>query len=869
DGRSVYVSAGFINKAKFEAKTLTTPLQFYLDTRIYLMSYNEGATSETVEIFNRMVANWKFNTNVTIESGEEIKLRNDVKRWADINNIKILLENYKTSHGYYPKLKAGTYVANHTVSTWPSWQYELGKELGSFLLIDPINKFGPCPPYSKFDPITCWDKEGKKYAGVISDYTDPASNIIIGKILNPVPDSFVYIYSSLNNGQDYSLGYETEFGKGCEITQCFVNNSCVEVGTCHPSIPEQYCQLGNWVNHCGNGTEQCGEECEIEDTRNYCDTKYGDQQWNKEKIQTCPNCVWEAMTYTEVDCGGYCGDNLIQADYEQCEINNFITPTSSQAIDVNHQYECSTCKLTGGWCGDKVVQTNHAEQCDDENKINTDHCNNVCEIKNQNPIVILGADLTKRVGTLVNINGNASDPDGDLLTYLWEIISKPERSVLTLSKYDTLDTSFTPDKAGEYELKLSAEDNFRGEGSDSITITAQTYCGDNEVQSAGPYHEGITEECEGQNGLEGYQCIGVGIPQCDVSCKVACTDNGTPAKCGSGTAKLYGEISNTMSPNKISGAKIEIKDSLNKPIASTTTDVNGNYTFENLAKSFSPTETLCGYKMTVSKDGFQPGEVELNFENELEKNFALTPKGLESGTKIILKWGAEPADLDAHLEFEADNEIIHIYHGNMPVYNGASLDIEDKDGEGPETITIDPFVAGSTYKYYVHNFSGTSIFSSMPVVQIVDANSNVLYEFSPIQAFTEYWYIFDIDGSTGNITKKNGDQGIIQDEAPGDTEKNNVEISWEPEVRLTNDSADSLFGMSNGWTTGVDAQNRIHTAWMDKRNGHFEMFYNRSLDGGATWGSNIKISNNPDTGNVVAPSLAVSTNGYIHIIWAD
>ncbi|PKL72140.1 hypothetical protein CVV26_02850 [Candidatus Kuenenbacteria bacterium HGW-Kuenenbacteria-1] len=349
DGRSIYVSAGYIDKIKFKAKTSGTPLQTYLNTYIYLISYNEGASSETIEIFNRMIANWKFNANVAITPEQKAQLRNDIKRWADINNIKSLLEDYKEKYGYYPKLESGTYMTNHTVSTWPSWQLELGKALVNFLPIDPINTFGSCPEETKtinkkqiifkYDSKTCWDKENKAYAGDITD-----------EILYPVLASSVYTYSSLLDGQDYYLGYETEFGKGCATGQCFLNNSCKAVGDCNG---RQYCQSGRWVNHCGNGAKDCGEECEADGNGSSATNQY-----------KCTSCKWT---------DGWCGNGIIQTNHgEQCELsgaNVFTKPTPSQAINIDHQYQCLACKITGGYCGDGTEQTAHNEQCDPKNYI--------------------------------------------------------------------------------------------------------------------------------------------------------------------------------------------------------------------------------------------------------------------------------------------------------------------------------------------------------------------------------------------------------------------------------------------------------------------------------------------------------------------
>ncbi|MBA4320436.1 MAG: hypothetical protein C0412_18720, partial [Flavobacterium sp.] len=292
------------------------------------------------------------------------------------------------------------------------------------------------------------------------------------------------------------------------------------------------------------------------------------------------------------------------------------------------------------------------------------------------------------------------------------------------------------------------------------------YCGDTIIQDGTNGTISAGEQCDATEGLADWRCVGLGDLLCQ-NCQRKCSKaEGKLAQCGTGTARLYGEITDeVLSTKKIFNGLVEVKDSGGKLIASTTTDVDGKYNFSSLQKSFCQapcqTPTLCGYKMTVSKTGYQNKDVDaLAFDDDLEKNLALTPSPLATGTRIILKWGAEPADLDAHLEFEAMGETIDICYGDMGVYNGASI---DTDGGGEETITINAFIAGSTYKYYVHNYSGTANFSSMPVVQIVDSSSNVLYEFSPASSFSKYWYLFDFDVNTGRLILKNGLNGEVSD----------------------------------------------------------------------------------------------------------
>lgn len=60
DGRTVYVSATNVDNE-----------QKKLYTNIYLISYNQEADSQTVDIFGKILKNWKFNINLS-DSGEDI-----------------------------------------------------------------------------------------------------------------------------------------------------------------------------------------------------------------------------------------------------------------------------------------------------------------------------------------------------------------------------------------------------------------------------------------------------------------------------------------------------------------------------------------------------------------------------------------------------------------------------------------------------------------------------------------------------------------------------------------------------------------------------------------------------------------------------
>ena len=146
DGRTVYVNAANISGDN-------------LYTNIYIISYNQEAEDLTIDIFGQILAHWKFNANSEINSSQKQKIIRDVKRLANLYDMNLALANYKKDS--FPLLKSGSYITGASVSTWPSWQATLGKELNITMPIDPINKLGACP--AGYDTKTCWNQTAKLF----------------------------------------------------------------------------------------------------------------------------------------------------------------------------------------------------------------------------------------------------------------------------------------------------------------------------------------------------------------------------------------------------------------------------------------------------------------------------------------------------------------------------------------------------------------------------------------------------------------------------------------------------------------------------------------------------------------------------------
>lgn len=81
--------------------------------------------------------------------------------------------------------------------------------------------------------------------------------------------------------------------------------------------------------------------------------------------------------------------------------------------------------------------------------------------------------------------------------------------------------------------------------------------------------------------------------------------------------------------------------------------------------------------------------------------YALSPvmENLDA-MRIVLSWGAQPEDIDAHLVYSGNHVFFGAKNGE-----GANLDVDDTNSYGPETVTIERRKEGEDYIYSVHDFT--------------------------------------------------------------------------------------------------------------------------------------------------------------------
>ena len=222
-------------------------------------------------------------------------------------------------------------------------------------------------------------------------------------------------------------------------------------------------------------------------------------------------------------------------------------------------------------------------------------------------------------------------------------------------------------------------------------------------------------------------------------------ETATPPSEGEGS--ISGKIYDAVTGEELENARIEIVDLQEITYSSS----DGSYTFTGIPQG--------DYQIEVSKIGYQTSvnnNVSVVSGEEISNvNFYLSPTINQGEYRIILSWGENPCDLDAHLWIPNGE---HCYFDHKTV-SGANLDYDDTTSYGPETITITQIFSG-TYTYAVKHYSGSGkITTSGAKVEVYNDSGKIrTYEVNPNASCGEdgwYWTVFELDGSSGTVTTIN------------------------------------------------------------------------------------------------------------------
>ncbi|MEK7665898.1 MAG: IPT/TIG domain-containing protein [Patescibacteria group bacterium] len=393
DGRTTYVSVA--NASDSGA----------IYANVYAISYNANADTETVAVYDQMLDNWTFNTNLsntglcyeedkdgdplndvvyTNDEGDDVsctadlgcdtgnchadkdKLTRDLQRLTDFREIELVLDEYGQNNGrcsattsmsctsesdcpdgesceaLYPELTSGTFLRSYDVSAWGSWSSQLSSALGTTLPSDPLNTFVDCGS-SPFDSY------------------DSATcwNSTESKFVCP-EGSHTYLYRNVG-GTAYQLRTDLEFAYetgttewAYDLDQDTSDSLILRAGnTFFSSTLGGYQALPVCNGRLIGATAVCGDG-QIGGTE-YCETGDTDETLCTATVCVSSDADYDGSSCEDVDCTDVtiCSSTTTAEGTQATECNN-----SCSAYTLNTDAACVPIR-----CGNGV--TEGVEECDD------------------------------------------------------------------------------------------------------------------------------------------------------------------------------------------------------------------------------------------------------------------------------------------------------------------------------------------------------------------------------------------------------------------------------------------------------------------------------------------------------------------------
>jgi cysteine-rich repeat protein len=303
-------------------------------SNVYVISYNEGANDETINIYNQMLENFKFAVNVddvsTCADGDEVctsargYLRRDTRRLTDMTDIRATVLDYKSLNGVVPTLPAGTFVRALSSSVWESWNSILGGALGAGnLAADPVNDYVACggAGYEAYDTETCVNEAVGTYVCPVDSHAYHYKSVgdqeaylyadleyTTGTWVNDVEqDSTDGVTIGVGNSSALAAGFEaTAF---CDGTSIYGLSASCGDGIVGSSEVCELGQLGGSAIACTTAEGLSGTRSQI--CNNTCNG-YTDNIAATCVVASCGNGV------IETDAGEYCDDGSLNGVYGFC-----------------------------------------------------------------------------------------------------------------------------------------------------------------------------------------------------------------------------------------------------------------------------------------------------------------------------------------------------------------------------------------------------------------------------------------------------------------------------------------------------------------------------------------------------------------------
>lgn len=216
-----------------------------------------------------------------------------------------------------------------------------------------------------------------------------------------------------------------------------------------------------------------------------------------------------------------------------------------------------------------------------------------------------------------------------------------------------------------------------------------------------------------------------------------------------------GIVLNAMTSEGVESANINLEaqgDSSHS--ASVQTESDGSFSTELEADT---------YNITISAENYEEETFEFTIEensNYSGEQFTISPSLASGSARIVLEWGDYPEDLDSYLMGTTDDgtTVDISFHNEQCTKDGeviAELDVDERDGHGPETITLNDL--NGTYRYLVDDFTESGKlqeYGATVKVYISGKSQPEVITIAPDAGVKNVWEVFELDHGKLNILNR-------------------------------------------------------------------------------------------------------------------
>ncbi len=225
------------------------------------------------------------------------------------------------------------------------------------------------------------------------------------------------------------------------------------------------------------------------------------------------------------------------------------------------------------------------------------------------------------------------------------------------------------------------------------------------------------------------------------------------------TSKYSGVVIDAVSEKGVANAKYTFKSSSGE-IVEGTTKTDGSFT-EELAVS--------KYVLIIEADGYTIEEFEVEVmtgRTYSGEQFVISSELTEGTARVVLEWGAQPLDLDSYLSGEdSTGDSVWVSYRQKISKSGdrvqAELDVDDMNGNGPETITI--YDLGGNYVFTVVDYllTGTMAQYGATVKVYLPGKSPQTITLNANSGVEDIWEVCEINNGEIRIINSGGDESSL------------------------------------------------------------------------------------------------------------